>query len=104
MTRMDHRDDPTRSLRRRFAVPGAFLACLATAALVAASAPAKPTATTGGHMAGLQNDLDALVAAGAPERSCSSATETTPRRSRPASPTSHASGRCARPIAFGSPA
>jgi hypothetical protein len=41
MTRMDHREDPTRGLRRRFAVPGALLVCLATAALVAAPAPAQ---------------------------------------------------------------
>jgi D-alanyl-D-alanine carboxypeptidase len=47
-------------------VPGAVLACLATAALVAASAPAKPTATAERHAIGLQQDLDALVAAGAP--------------------------------------
>ena len=104
MTRMNPHENPTRGLRRRFAVLGALLVCLATAALVAAAAPAKPTATTGGQTAALQNDLDALVAAGAPERSCSSETETTRRASRPASPTSHASGRCARPIAFGSPA
>ena len=47
-------------------MPAALLVCLATAALVAAAAPAKPTAATGGRTAALQNDLDALVAAGAP--------------------------------------
>jgi D-alanyl-D-alanine carboxypeptidase len=57
---------PSIGLRRRLAVPGAVLACLATAALVAASALAKPTATTSSHPTGLQKDLDALVAAGAP--------------------------------------
>jgi D-alanyl-D-alanine carboxypeptidase len=66
MTRMDPHENATRGPRRHFAVLGALLACLATAALVAAAAPAKPTATTGGQTAALQNDLDALVAAGAP--------------------------------------
>ena len=66
MTRMNRHENPTRGLRRRFAIPAALLVCLATAALVAAAAPAKPTATTGGQTAALQNDLDALVAAGAP--------------------------------------
>src|SRR6266511_2280748 len=50
---------------RRLALPGTVLACLAAAALVAVSAPAKPT-TMGGNPAGLQKDVDALVAAGAP--------------------------------------
>src|SRR6266545_8025328 len=49
---------------RRLAIPGTILACLATAALVAASAPAKPTRTD--NNAALQKDVDALVAAGAP--------------------------------------
>jgi D-alanyl-D-alanine carboxypeptidase len=53
-------------LRRRFVVPTAVLACLAAAALVAASAPAKPTGKTGDDTTGLQHDLDALVTAGAP--------------------------------------
>jgi len=66
MTRMDPHENATRVPRRHFAVLGALLACLATAALVAAAAPAKPTAATGGRTAALQNDLDALVAAGAP--------------------------------------
>ena len=66
MTRMDPHENATKGRRRHFAVLGALLACLATAALVAAAAPAKPTATTGGQTAALQNDLDALVAAGAP--------------------------------------
>jgi len=48
----------------RLAVPATILACLATAALVAASAPAKPTTTA--STAALQKDVDALVAAGAP--------------------------------------
>jgi D-alanyl-D-alanine carboxypeptidase len=49
----------------RLALPGTVLACLAMAALVAASAPARPT-TTDSNAAGLQKDVDALVAAGAP--------------------------------------
>jgi len=49
---------------RRLAIPGTILACLATAALVAVSAPAKPTTTD--NNAALQKDVDALVAAGAP--------------------------------------
>jgi D-alanyl-D-alanine carboxypeptidase len=47
-------------------LPGAVLVCLVAAALVAASAPAKPDPSTGGQPAGLEKDLDALVAAGAP--------------------------------------
>jgi D-alanyl-D-alanine carboxypeptidase len=50
----------------RLMLPATILACLATAALVAASAPAMPTATSGRQASGLQQDLDALVAAGAP--------------------------------------
>jgi D-alanyl-D-alanine carboxypeptidase len=50
----------------RITLPATILACLATAALVAASAPAKPVAKTGSNVSGLQRDLDALVAAGAP--------------------------------------
>ena len=50
----------------RLTLPATILACLATAALVAASAPAKPVAKTGSNVSGLQRDLDALVAAGAP--------------------------------------
>jgi D-alanyl-D-alanine carboxypeptidase len=49
----------------RLAFAGALLACLATASLVAASAPAKPT-SVGNRTTGLQHDLDALVAAGVP--------------------------------------
>jgi len=64
MTRMTSHHDPSRVLRRRVALPAAILACLAAAALVTASAPAKPTATSG--TTGLQQDLDALVSAGAP--------------------------------------
>ena len=66
MTRKNRDENPARGLRSRFAVPGAILACLATAALVAASAAAKPTDTAGNNGTGLQQDLDALVAAGAP--------------------------------------
>ena len=66
MTRMSSHDDPSRVLRRRLPLPAAILACLAAAALVTASAPAKPTASTDISATGLQQDLDALVAAGAP--------------------------------------
>ena len=66
MTRMDPHEIATRGPRRHFALLGALLVCLAAAALVAAAAPAKPQATTGGQTAAVQNDLDALVAAGAP--------------------------------------
>ena len=50
----------------RLTLPATILACLATAALVAASAPARPAAKTESNASGLQKDLDALVAAGAP--------------------------------------
>jgi D-alanyl-D-alanine carboxypeptidase len=50
----------------RFTLSATILACLAMAAFVAASAPAKPETPTGSQAAGLQRDLDALVAAGAP--------------------------------------
>ena len=55
-----------RGLRQRFALLAAIVACFAAAALVAASAQAKPTAATDTQATGLQQDLDALVAAGAP--------------------------------------
>ena len=66
MTRMNRHRSSSRGLRRRLAIPAAILACLGAAALVAASAPAQSTATTDTHATGLQQDLDALVAAGAP--------------------------------------
>ena len=46
----------------RLTLPGAILACLVAVAVVAASAPAGTT----NRASGLQHDLDALVAAGAP--------------------------------------
>ena len=49
----------------RYTLP-AILACLTTAALVAASAQAKPAGPTGSRASGLQRDLQALIAAGAP--------------------------------------
>jgi D-alanyl-D-alanine carboxypeptidase len=64
MTLMKPDENLSRALRRRFAVPGAILVCLATAAL--AAAPANPSASTRSDAAGLQADLDAVVAAGAP--------------------------------------
>jgi D-alanyl-D-alanine carboxypeptidase len=66
MTRADHKANLSTRLLGKLAVPGALLACLATAALLAASAPAKPTTTTRDQSSGLQKDVDALVAAGAP--------------------------------------
>ena len=45
---------------------GATLSCLAAAAVVAASAMAAPRTATDTETAGLQKDVDALVAAGAP--------------------------------------
>jgi D-alanyl-D-alanine carboxypeptidase len=42
------------------------VACVTAAALVGASAPAKPSSATSEQAPGLQKDLDALVAAGAP--------------------------------------
>ena len=66
MTRMTRHQSSSRGLRRRLAISASILACLAAAALVAASAPAQSTITTDTHATGLQQDLDALVAAGAP--------------------------------------
>jgi uncharacterized protein involved in exopolysaccharide biosynthesis len=83
MTRENRHDDPSRVLRRRLALPAAILACLAAAALVTASAPAKPTASTVNSATGLQQDLNALVAAGAPGRSSSFETEIASSSSRP---------------------
>jgi D-alanyl-D-alanine carboxypeptidase len=53
------------SLRRRAKFAAAAIVCV-TAALLAASAQAKPTPTVNAREAALQNDLNALVAAGAP--------------------------------------
>ena len=64
MIRMNHAESTSRGRRRKLAAPGAIVACLALA-LVAAAAGAKPVAP-GSRTAGLQKDLDALVAAGAP--------------------------------------
>ena len=52
--------------RRTLALSGALLACLTATALISASAIARPGPTTGSKPQTLQNDLDALVAAGAP--------------------------------------
>jgi D-alanyl-D-alanine carboxypeptidase len=65
MTRRDHRTNSSLG-PRKLAVPGAVLACLATAVIGVAAATAKPTTMTGSRAAGLQKDLRALVAAGAP--------------------------------------
>ena len=66
MSRTNRHPNPSRGPRRGFAVPVAILACLATALLLAAGATAKPAATRGSLAAGLQNDVNAVVAAGAP--------------------------------------
>ena len=66
MTRINRHRSSSRGLGRRLAIPASILACLGAAALVAASAPAQSTTTTDTHATGLQRDLDALVAAGAP--------------------------------------
>ena len=50
----------------RLTLPGAILACLAAVAVVAASAPAGTPTTNANRASGLQHDLEALVAAGAP--------------------------------------
>ena len=50
----------------RLTLPGAILTCLAAVAVVAASAPAGTATTNVNRPSGLQHDLDALVAAGAP--------------------------------------
>lgn len=50
----------------RLTLPGAILACLAAAAVVAASAPAGTATANVNRASGLQHDLEALVAAGAP--------------------------------------
>jgi D-alanyl-D-alanine carboxypeptidase len=53
----------------RLTLPGTILACLAAAAaavVVAASAPAESATTNVNRVSGLQHDLEALVAAGAP--------------------------------------
>ena len=57
---------PYRAHGRKLAWLGAVLACLAAGALIAASAMAKSTTTTSTQKASLQQDVDALVAAGAP--------------------------------------
>ena len=64
---MNRIDPPARRPSfRRLAIPAAILACLAAAVLAAAAAPAQPTTTTGSQATGLQKDVNALVAAGAP--------------------------------------
>lgn len=50
----------------RIKVHATILACLTATAIVAASAPAKPAVPSGSQASGLQRDLEALVAAGAP--------------------------------------
>jgi len=64
MTRTDH--SPKRPPGRSRIALLAVLVCVAFAAVAASSAPAKPITASGSQSAGLQHDLDALVAAGAP--------------------------------------
>jgi D-alanyl-D-alanine carboxypeptidase len=65
MTSPAHYPKPTR-VRRRLALSGTILAGLAAAALLAASAIATPQTTASTRAPNLQEDLDALVAAGVP--------------------------------------
>jgi D-alanyl-D-alanine carboxypeptidase len=62
MATSDHHSNP----KARGLAVLAVLVCLTAAALVAASALARPATTTGMQALGLQTGLDALVAAGAP--------------------------------------
>ena len=66
MTSSQHQRPNVGPGRNRLAVWGAMLACLTAAAAIAASAMATPTTATNTEAAGLQKDVDALVAAGAP--------------------------------------
>ena len=61
-----HPQTPIVGRGRTLAVWGAMLSCLMAAAAIAASAMATPTTATNIEAAGLQKDVDALVAAGAP--------------------------------------
>ena len=65
MTSSQHQE-PNVGRGRKLAVWGAMLSCLMVAAAIAASAMATPTTATNTEAAGLQKDVDALVAAGAP--------------------------------------
>ena len=57
---------PTQRRKAMLTVPKTILACLAAVAIAATSAAAGPAARNVDSPAGLQHDLDALVAAGAP--------------------------------------
>ena len=65
MTSSQHQK-PTAGSCRKLAVWGAMLSCLIAAAAIAASAMATPRMATNTEAAGLQKDVDGLVAAGAP--------------------------------------
>ena len=65
MTSSQHQE-PNVGRGRKLAVWGAILSCLIVAAAIAASAIATPRTATNTKAAGLQKDLDALVAAGVP--------------------------------------
>jgi D-alanyl-D-alanine carboxypeptidase len=65
MTSSHHQSKPTAGRGRKLGVCGATLSCV-VAALIAASAMAAPRMATETRADGLQKDLDALVAAGAP--------------------------------------
>jgi D-alanyl-D-alanine carboxypeptidase len=65
MTSSQHQE-PNVGRGRKLAVWGAMLSCLMVAAAIAASAMATPRTATNTEAAGLQKDVDALVAAGAP--------------------------------------
>ena len=57
---------PTQRRKAMLTLPKTILACLAAVAIAATSAAAEPAARNVDSPAGLQHDLDALVAAGAP--------------------------------------
>ena len=65
MTSSQHQE-PNVGRGRQLAVWGAMLSCLMVAAAIAASAMATPRMATNTEAVGLQKDVDALVAAGAP--------------------------------------
>jgi D-alanyl-D-alanine carboxypeptidase len=66
MSRMNRQPNPSSGLRKRVAVLILTFACITTASLLAAAAPPTRAATPGSDAVGLQKDLDAVVAAGAP--------------------------------------
>ena len=66
MTRINRHRSSSQGPGRRLAIPASIFAYLGAAALVAASAPASRRPPQSTRATGLQRDLNALVAAGAP--------------------------------------